>query len=255
MSVALAAVLAAVLGAIVGSFLNVVIWRLPRGESLVSPGSACPSCGTPVKFYDNVPVLSWLILRGRCRHCGEPISARYPLVEGLTAVLAALVPIALGADEDVWIGFALVAILVPLTFIDIDHRILPNRITYPAVLVAIALVAAFEIDSLPEHLIAGAAAFGFLFAAAWIHPAGMGVGDVKLAGVLGLFLGRNIAPALLVAFLLGSVVGIGVMVAKGVKEGRKTAIAFGPFLALGGLAGLYVGDDLVDWYLDTFAPA
>ena len=253
MSTALAAVIAGAFGAIIGSFLNVVIWRLPRGESLVSPPSHCPGCGEPVKPYDNIPILSWLILRGRCRHCHSPISPRYPLVEALTAVLAALVPIFLGPDEDVWIGFALVLILVPLTFIDLDHRILPNKITYPAVPLAIGLVAVFETDRLPEHLIAGAAAFALLFTAAWFYPSGMGVGDVKLAGVMGLFLGRAVAPALLVAFLLGTLVGIGVMVAKGVREGRKTAIPFGPFLAVGALVGLYAGDEIVDWYLDTFA--
>ncbi len=253
MPVGLAAGFAFVFGAVFGSFINVVIWRLPRGESLVTPASRCPSCEEPIKPYDNVPILSWLILRGRCRNCGAPISPRYPLVELLTAVLMALVPIFLGADEDVWIGFALVLILVPLTFIDIDHRILPNKITYPSVVVAIVLVAIFETDDLPEHLIAGAAAFLFLFAAAWFYPKGMGVGDVKLAGVMGLFLGRNVAPALLVAFLLGTVVGVAIMARKGVAAGRKTAIPFGPFLAAGALVGLYVGDDIVDWYLDSFA--
>ena len=253
MTIGLAAAIAAVFGLIIGSFLNVVIWRLPRGESLNSPPSACPKCGARVKPYDNIPVLSWLLLRGRCRNCGEPISARYPLVEALTAVLAALVPIFLGADEDVWLGFALVLVLVPLTFIDLDHRILPNKITYPAVPLAIALVAIFDIDEVPEHLIAGAVAFALLFAAAWFYPSGMGVGDVKLAGVLGLFLGRNVAPALFAAFLLGSIVGVAVMARKGVREGRKTAVPFGPFLAVGGLIGLYVGDEIVDWYLDTFA--
>jgi leader peptidase (prepilin peptidase) / N-methyltransferase len=252
-SVGLAAALAFVFGAVLGSFLNVVIWRLPRGESLVTPASRCPGCGAPVKPYDNVPIVSWLVLRGRCRSCGTRISARYPLVELLTAVLMALVPLLLGADEDVWIGFALVLILVPLTFIDLDHRILPNKITYPAVVVAIALVAALRTDDLPEHLIAGAAAFLFLFAAAWFYPSGMGVGDVKLAGVMGLFLGRAVAPALLVAFLLGTLVGIGVMARRGVREGRKTAIPFGPFLAAGALVGLYAGDEIVDWYLDSFA--
>lgn len=253
MSVGLAAALAGFAGALIGSFLNVVIHRLPRGESVVSPPSACPGCGAQIKPYDNVPVVSWLLLRGRCRNCGEPIAIRYPLVEALTAVLAALVPICLGADDDVWLGFALVLVLVPLTFIDLDHRILPNKITYPAVPLAIALVAAFEFDALPEHLIAGAVAFLLLFAAAWFYPSGMGVGDVKLAGVLGLFLGRNVAPALLVAFLLGTLVGIGIMAVKGVAAGRKTAIPFGPFLAVGGLVGLYAGDAVVDWYLDTFA--
>jgi leader peptidase (prepilin peptidase)/N-methyltransferase len=251
-STAAAAVCAGVLGALIGSFLNVVIWRLPRGESVVSPPSACPKCGAQIKPYDNIPVLSWLILRGKCRNCGNPISARYPLIEGLTAVLMALVPICLGVDDDQWIGYAMVLILVPLTFIDLDHRILPNKITYPSVPIAIGLTAAFDVHHLVAHLIAGAAAFGFLFAAAWIYPAGMGVGDVKLAGVLGLFLGRAVAPALLIAFLLGTVVGIGVMAVKGVKAGRKTAIPFGPFLSIGGLIGLYVGDDIVDWYLDTF---
>jgi leader peptidase (prepilin peptidase)/N-methyltransferase len=251
-STAVAAVLAGLFGAIIGSFLNVVIWRLPRGESLSTPGSHCPNCGAPVKPYDNVPVVSWLLLRGRCRNCGEPISPRYPLVEALTAGLMALVPIALGTGKEQWIGYAMVLILIPLTFIDLDHRILPNKITYPSVPLAIGLTAAFDTDHLLAHLIAGAAAFGFLFAAAWVYPNGMGVGDVKLAGVLGLFLGRAVAPALLLAFLLGTVVGIGVMIGKGVREGRKTAIPFGPFLSVGGLFGLYLGDEVVDWYLDTF---
>lgn len=253
MSTAVTALIAGAFGAVLGSFLNVVIWRLPRGESVVSPPSACPACGAQIKPYDNVPVLSWLWLRGRCRNCGISISPRYPLVETLTAVLMALVPIFLGTGNDQWIGYALVLILVPLTFIDLDHRILPNKITYPAVPIAIGLTAAFDTDHLIAHLVAGAAAFLFLFAAAWVYPSGMGVGDVKLAGVLGLFLGRAVAPALLIAFLLGTVVGIGVMVAKGVAAGRKTAIPFGPFLAAGGLIGLYVGDEIVDWYLDTFA--
>ncbi len=253
MTTATTAVCAGVIGALIGSFLNVVIWRLPRGESVVTPPSACPGCGARIAPYDNIPVLSWLLLRGRCRRCGEPISARYPLVEALTAALMALVPICLGTGEEQWIGYALVLILIPLTFIDLDHRILPNKITYPAVPLAIVLTAAFDTDHLVEHLIAGAAAFGVLFAAAWIYPSGMGVGDVKLVGVLGLFLGRSVAPAMLVAFLLGTLVGIGVMAAKGVREGRKTAIPFGPFLAIGGLVGLYAGGDIVDWYLDTFA--
>ncbi len=252
MSTAAAAICAGLLGALIGSFLNVVIWRLPRGESVVSPPSACPACRARIRPYDNVPVVSWLLLRGRCRNCGEPISARYPLVEALTAALMAMVPIFLGTGSEQWVGYAMVLVLVPLTFIDLDHRILPNKITYPAVPLAIALVAAFDFDDLPEHLIAGAAAFAFLFAAAWVYPSGMGVGDVKLAGVLGLFLGRSVAPALLIAFALGTAVGIGVMAAKGVKAGRKTAIPFGPFLAAGGLLGLYVGEDIVDWYLDTF---
>jgi leader peptidase (prepilin peptidase)/N-methyltransferase len=252
-STALAAVIAAIFGAIIGSFLNVVIWRLPRGESIVSPGSRCPQCGEPVKPYDNVPIISWLLLRGKCRHCGHPISARYPLVEGLTAVLMALVPIFLGVDSDIWIGFAFVLLLVPIAFIDLDHRIIPNKLTLLGAAVALVLVAVFDTDSLLEHVIAAVAAFLFLFIAAIAYPSGMGMGDVKLAGVMGLFLGRNVAPAMLIALLSGTLVGVAIIARKGAKEGRKTAVPFGPFLAFGGLIGLYVGDDIVEWYLDTFA--
>jgi leader peptidase (prepilin peptidase)/N-methyltransferase len=252
-SVALAAVLAAIFGAIIGSFLNVVIWRLPRGESLVSPPSHCPNCGEPVKPYDNIPILSWLLLRGKCRHCGNPISARYPLVEALTAVLMALVPIFLGADSDVWLGFAFVLLLVPIAFIDLDHRIIPNKLTLLGLAVGIVLVAVFESDDIVEHVISAVAAFLFLFIAAIAYPSGMGMGDVKLAGVMGLFLGRNVAPAMLIALLSGTIVGIAIIARKGAAEGRKTAVPFGPFLALGSVIALYVGDDIVDWYLDTFA--
>ncbi len=253
MSTALAAVIAAIFGAVIGSFLNVVIWRLPRGESIVSPGSRCPQCGEPVKPYDNVPIVSWLLLRGKCRNCGHPISARYPLVEGLTAVLMALVPIFLGADSDVWLGFAFVLLLVPIAFIDLDHRIIPNKLTLLGSAVALVLVAVFDTDNILEHVIAAVAAFLFLFIAAIAYPSGMGMGDVKLAGVMGLFLGRNVAPAMLIALLSGTLVGVAIIARKGAKEGRKTAVPFGPFLAFGGLIGLYVGDDIVEWYLDTFA--
>ena len=253
MTTAAGVAIAAVFGAIIGSFLNVVIWRLPRGENLAKPPSACPGCGAPIKPYDNVPVVSWLLLRGKCRNCGTRISARYPLVEALTAALFAAVVLRFGADRDVWLPLVLVLVLVPIIFIDLDHRIIPNKITYPAAVIAPLLVLAFDRDDIVEHLIAGALAFSFLFAAAWFYPKGMGVGDVKLAGVLGLFLGRNVAPGLLIAFLAGSVVGLAIMARKGVAEGRKTAVPFGPFLAFGALVALFAGDAIVDWYLDTFA--
>lgn len=252
MSTAAGAAIAALFGALIGSFLNVVIHRLPRGESLASPPSHCPRCGNPVKPRDNVPVLSWLLLRGRCRHCGEPISRRYPLVEALTAVLLAAVVLRYGADRDAWLGLVFVLVLVPVAFIDLDHRIIPNKITGPAAIVAILIVVLTRRDDLVEHLIAGAAAGGFLLAAALAYPAGMGMGDVKLAGVMGLFLGRAVGPAMLIALLAGTVVGAIIIARKGRAEGRKTAVPFGPFLALGGLAGLFAGDEIVDWYLDTF---
>jgi leader peptidase (prepilin peptidase)/N-methyltransferase len=253
MTTALGAALAAVLGAVVGSFLNVVAHRLPRGESLAHPPSRCPSCGAPVKFYDNVPVLSWLLLRGRCRACGEPISRRYPLVEAGTAALCALVVVSAGADRDAWLGLAFVLVLVPIALIDLDHRLIPNKLTLPGAILAVVLVAVTRSDALVEHLIAGLAAGGFLLVAAIAYPAGMGMGDVKLAALMGLFLGRAVGPAMFVALIAGSVVGALIIARKGAKEGRKTAIPFGPYLAFGGLVGLFAGDAIVDRYLDTFA--
>ena len=246
-------VLAAAGGLLVGSFLNVVAWRLPRGESLVAPGSHCPGCGRPVRPYDNVPVVSWLLLRGRCRDCRAPISARYPLVEALTAALAAAVVLVLADDGlgDVLLGLVLVALLVPIALIDLDHRIIPNRLTALGAVAALAIGVATDLDGVPEQLIAGAAAGGFLLLAALARPGGMGMGDVKLAGMLGMFLGREVAVALLVAFVAGTLVGVVVMARRGVGEGRKTAIPFGPFLALGGVVGLLAGPAIVDWYLST----
>ena len=252
MSTAAGTAIAAVFGAVIGSFLNVVIWRLPRGENLATPPSACPGCGKPIKPYDNIPIVSWLLLRGKCRNCGTRISARYPFVEALTAALFAACVLRFGADRDVWLPLVFVLVLVPIIFIDIDHRIIPNKITYPAAVIAPLLVLAFDRDDIVEHLISGAAAFFFLFAAAWFYPKGMGVGDVKLAGVMGLFLGRTVAPGMLIAFLAGSIVGLAIMARKGVAEGRKTAVPFGPFLALGGVVALLAGDDLVAWYLERF---
>jgi leader peptidase (prepilin peptidase)/N-methyltransferase len=253
MTIAMGAALAAVFGAILGSFLNVVAYRLPRGESLAHPPSRCPSCGAPVKPYDNVPVLSWLLLRGRCRNCTERISWRYPAVEAGTALLCAAVVVAKGADRDAWLGLAFVLLLVPITLIDLEYRLIPNKLTLPGAVVAVVLVLLTDSDSLVEHLISGLAAGGFLLVAAIAYPAGMGMGDVKLATVMGLFLGRAVAPAMFAALIAGSVVGALIIARKGSKQGRKTAIPFGPYLALGGLVGLFAGDALVDWYLDTFA--
>ena len=252
MTLAYAAALAGAFGLIVGSFLNVVVYRLPRGESLAFPGSHCPSCETPIKPYDNVPVLSWLLLRGRCRSCRNSISARYPVVEAVTAALLVAVVLAKGADSDAWLGLAFVVLLVPVTLIDLDHRIIPNTLMLVGTVVSVALVLLTQPESLTEHLIAAAAAGGFLLVAALAYPAGMGMGDVKLAGVMGLFLGRSVGPAMLVALVTGSVVGALIIARKGAKEGRKTAIPFGPYLAFGGLVGLFAGDAIVDWYLDTF---
>ena len=252
MTLAYAAALAGAFGLIIGSFMNVVAYRLPRGESVVFPGSHCPSCDTAIKPYDNVPVLSWLVLRGRCRSCHNSISARYPIVEAVTAALLVAVVLAKGADEDAWLGLAFVVLLVPVTLIDLDHRIIPNTLMIIGTVVSLAILLLTDPGALTEHLIAAGAAGGFLLIAAIAKPGGMGMGDVKLAFVMGLFLGRNVAPAMLAAFLAGSIIGGAIIAKKGMKEGRKTAIPFGPWLALGGLVGLFFGDAIVEWYLDSF---
>jgi leader peptidase (prepilin peptidase)/N-methyltransferase len=241
---------AAIGGLIVGSFLNVVAIRLPRGESLIAPGSHCPNCGTPIKPYDNVPVIGWLLLRARCRSCGTPISARYPIVEALCAVLAVAVVLVKHSAVEIALGLVLIAVLVPIAIIDFEHRVIPNRITLPAAIAAIVIGLALDPSGVPEQLIAGAAAGGFLLIFALVYPRGMGMGDVKLAAVLGLFLGRSAAVALLVGVLLGTVVGVVVMARVGVERGRKTAVPFGPFLAVGGIVALFVGPAIVHWYLN-----
>ena len=186
---------AALFGAAIGSFFNVVVWRLPRGESLVRPRSRCPRCETPIRPWHNVPVVSWLALRGRCADCAAPIPARYPLVEAATAALYAGVVAATGADRDAILGLLLVSALVPIALIDLDHRRIPNVITGPAALAAVAALAVLNPGALPGHLLAGALAAGAFFVVALVAPGGMGMGDVKLAGVLGLYLGRAVAPS------------------------------------------------------------
>ena len=239
------------LGLLVGSFLNVVIHRLPRGESLTRPASRCPSCGAPVKPYDNVPVVSWILLRGRCRHCGAAIGVRYPLVELVTAGAFAGAALARGVDDDLalWLPFA--AMLIAVAGIDLDHRIIPNKILLPAAIWGLAATIAFRPDNIDDSLIAGGIAFTALLLAAVAYPAGMGMGDVKLAGVMGIYLGSGVAPAMLAGFLAGSLVGLAIIAREG-SEARKKGIPFGPFLALGGLIGIFAGPELVDAYVDRF---
>jgi leader peptidase (prepilin peptidase)/N-methyltransferase len=245
--------LAAFAGMLVGSFLNVVALRLPAGVSFVTGGSHCMSCDSPVKPWDNVPVFSWLLLRGRCRSCGTGISGRYPLVEAGTAVLAAIT-VAVHHDDtaQLVLGLVLLAFLVPMALIDLQHRIIPNKLTGPAAIVAVVLGTALDPGGEAGRLIAGAAAGGAFLLVALAAPGGMGMGDVKLAGVLGLFLGAAVAPALLIALVAGVLVSVVVIARKGVAGGRKTAIPFGPFLALGGFVAMLVGTGLMDSYLNTF---
>ena len=245
------AVLVGLLGLLVGSFLNVVIYRLPRGESLVKPASRCPGCGTPVKPYDNVPVVSWLLLRGRCRNCGATISARYPIVEALTAAAFVGTALTRGVDDDLAVWLPFVAMLIAVAGIDLDHRIIPNKILLPAAIWGLAATIAFRPDNIDDSLIAGGIAFGALLLTAVAYPAGMGMGDVKLAGVMGIYLGSGVAPAMLAAFLAGSLIGLLIIAREG-KDARKKGVPFGPFLALGGLVGVFAGPELVDAYVDRF---
>jgi len=246
-------ILAGTFGLVIGSFLNVVAWRLPRGESLVTPGSHCPGCAAAVAPYDNVPVISWMVLRGRCRSCEGHIAARYPIVEAVTGALYVAVTAARYEDPaQLALGLSLVTLLVPMVLIDLDHRLIPNVLTGPFALIALALGVALDPSFVTEQVIAGAAAGGFFLLAALAYPRGMGMGDVKLAGVLGLYLGRAVAPAVFIGLIAGVVVGAAIIARKGAAEGRKTAVPFGPFLALGALVALFAGDALVDSYLGTF---
>ena len=242
---------ATVLGALIGSFLNVVIHRLPLGESLVTPGSHCPACDAPVRSFDNVPVLSWVVLRGRCRSCGAPISVRYPAVELVTAASFAAVVAVRGFDDGLWLELPFVACLIALAGIDLDHKLLPNKIVYPMAAYGLVVSLIVATDDFPEHLIAGVGAFAFLLVAVFAYPSGMGMGDVKLAGAMGLYLGVSVVPALLAAFFTGTVFGLAVIAREG-AQARKKAVPFGVFLAIGGLVGVLAGPELIDVYESNF---
>lgn len=239
-------------GLIAGSFVTVVAHRVPQGLSIVGPRSRCPACETQIAAYDNVPVFSWLALRGRSRCCGESISARYPLTELVLGILFAVVALVLHDDPgELVLGLFFVSTLVAVTVTDLERRIIPNTILAVAAAAAIAIAAVVDPGSIPERLGAAAGAGGLLLAAALAYPRGMGMGDVKLAAVMGLYLGVSVAPALLIALAAGSVSGL-VIMARGGLEARKQAIPFGPFLALGGVVALLAGPELIDWYLATF---
>jgi leader peptidase (prepilin peptidase)/N-methyltransferase len=255
----LVAVFSAVLGLAVGSFLNVVIWRVPRGESVVRPGSHCPRCDRQLTALDNVPVVSWLVLRGRCRSCREPISARYPAVELLTGATFAVVAWKFGPHAVLPAFLYLSAAGIALSFIDIDHKRLPNAITLPsyaviAVLLAAASAASGEWGPFARALIGCAALFGFYFLIAIIAPRGMGFGDVKLAGVLGLSLGYlgwgELITGTFLAFLYGGLFGMVLLALR--RGGRKTAIPFGPWMVLGAMTAVFVGGALARGYLAAF---
>jgi leader peptidase (prepilin peptidase) / N-methyltransferase len=250
---AAAAIALFIAGLAIGSFAGVVAHRVPVGESFATGRSRCDDCGATIGARDNVPVLSWILLRGRCRSCGAAIPGLYPLVElGLGAAYAATY-LSLGGDDvgELVLGLVFATVLAIVTVSDLEYRVIPNPVMIAAAIAAIVIVAATDAGDLPEHLISGAAAGGFLLLIALLYPRGMGMGDVKLAGVMGLFLGSAVVPALIAGFLFGAIFGIALIARHG-SEARKRAVPFGPFLALGGLIGLLAGNELIDWYLDTF---
>ncbi len=239
-------------GAVVGSFLNVCIWRLPREESIVLPPSHCPACGAHIQPWDNVPIISWIFLRGRCRSCGGRISWRYPLVELLNAVLWTVFLLRLGARPQVLPYLVLASAMVVIVFIDLDHYIIPDTVTLPGIVLGLALT-----PLLPHRFldgVIGAAAGGLFFyltavvSAFILKQEGMGMGDVKMAAMMGAFLGwRMLLVAVFLALLGGSGSGL-LLIALG-RRRRRDPIPFGPFLAAGTIIAALWGERLLDWYL------
>jgi len=244
------AILAFALGLILGSFVTAVAHRVPRGTSLLAARSACPACGARIAAYDNVPLVSWLALRGRARCCGAPISARYPLTELALGLLFALTAVVAWGDSvaEVAIDFVFLTMLAAITLTDLEQRIIPNKILLAGAILCLAIAIPTDPDGLPERVIAAAAAGGVFFLVVLAYPKGMGLGDVKLVATMGLFLGRAVAPAILVGLLAGTVVGLALIARHG-SQARKMAVPFGPFLALGGVVGMLAGDQLADLYL------
>ncbi len=246
---AAAIVIAFLFGLAAGSFATAVAHRVPRGMSLVFARSECPACGAQIAARDNVPVLGWLLLRGRARCCGAPISPRYPLTEvAVGATFAAAVAVHWHDPAEIALDFVFTTMLAAITLTDFEQRIIPNKVLIAGAVLAVLIAAPTDPGSLPERVIAAVAAGGVLFLAALAYPGGMGLGDVKLAAVMGLFLGRAVAPAILFALLAGSLVGIALILRHG-PAARKMAIPFGPFLALGGIFAMLAGTPLLNAYL------
>jgi leader peptidase (prepilin peptidase) / N-methyltransferase len=240
---------AIVVGAVAGSFATAVGHRVPQGISIVGPRSVCPTCGATIAAYDNIPILSWCLLRGRARCCGARISIRYPLTELATAALfAGAVAVEWGDPARIAIDCVFATMLAVITLTDLERRIIPNKVLLVGAIICLAIAVPTDPGGVPERLIAAAVGGLAFFIVALAVPRGMGLGDVKLVATMGLFLGKALGPAVLIALLAGSVVGIAIMVRQGAGA-RKSTIPFGPFLALGGAIAMLCGDALVDLYL------
>jgi leader peptidase (prepilin peptidase)/N-methyltransferase len=244
------AIIAFLAGLAVGSFATAVAYRLPRGMPFGMERSQCPDCGAQIGARDNVPVLSWLLLRGKARCCGASISPRYPLTElAVGALYAATVIVYRHDAAEAVIGLVFVAMLAVITLTDIERRIIPNKALIAGAVICLAIAIPTDPGGVPERLISGAAAGALFFLVVLAAPRGMGLGDAKLVATMGLFLGRAVAPAILAGLLAGSIVGLALIATQG-AQARKMTIPFGPFLAFGGIVGLLAGHHLVDIYLN-----
>lgn len=247
------------IGLCVGSFLNVCIHRLPAGRSIVSPPSACTACGAPIRWYDNIPLLSYLLLRGRCRSCRAAISLRYPIVELLAGLFALAVWLRFGWHVQAPVYFLFIAALLVITFIDLDHRIIPDVITLPGIPLGFAF--SFLLPGLSglDALLGIAVGGGSLLVVAWGYrlvtgKEGMGGGDVKMLAMIGAFIGwQGVLFTIMASSLAGTLAGVAVMIRMG--KGLKLAVPFGPFLAIGAILYLFFGSQLIDWYLYRFLPS
>jgi leader peptidase (prepilin peptidase)/N-methyltransferase len=241
-----------IFGACIGSFLNVCIYRLPAYQSVVTPASSCPACKAGIKFYDNIPIVSYLLLRGRCRNCQAPISFRYPCVETITGLSALCCVLKYGISVQALIVFCFISALIVITYIDIDHKIIPNRITLPGI--PLCLLASFAFPELPftDALFGMISGGGSLFLIAWGYKMitkkdGMGGGDIKLLAMIGALIGwQGVIFTIYLSSALGTIVGLPLMLAQ--KKNMKYAIPFGPFLSVGGITYLFFGKRIIDWY-------
>jgi leader peptidase (prepilin peptidase)/N-methyltransferase len=242
-----------VFGLPLGSFFNVVAYRLPRDQSPWNPKrSHCPGCNEAISARDNIPVLGWLLLRGRCRNCGQRISWRYPAFEALTALLFAAAGLKFGWSYELLVALLLISTLAIVANSDLDTRKVPNEVIVFALVAGVPAQLLAHPGSWLTWTLSAVIAFTVMFVVALAYPSGMGMGDVKLAAVLGLYLGRAVAPAMFIAFATGTIVGLAIMVRLGAAVGRKTRVPFAPFMALGGIISLFWGEAMVQWYLDSF---
>ena len=253
-----AEVVAFIFGLCIGSFLNVCIYRIPESKSIVHPGSTCPSCGTPIRFYDNIPVLSYVALRGKCRHCKASISFRYPVVELLSGLFAVSTVLKYGITLEAAVYYAFIAALLAITFIDIDHQIIPDVITLPGIPVFFAASFVLPNITFVESVLGILIGGGSLFLVAWLYhlvtkKEGMGGGDIKLLGMMGAVIGwKGVLFTIFVASAIGTICGI--LIILKARKTMKLAVPFGPFLAIGGIAYIFFGPQFISWYFNLLRP-